>query len=161
ALAFSGTAGTFNVDPERNRVVFRSGGLALEAVPYAVDAVGTQMLLAVPEALPVGPATAQVMSQFGGRGFPRGAANPVTILARRRIEIVRGDLQPAPAGRRFPLPLAVRVTDAGGAPLSDVPVYFSAPAGAVSFGNLHPGAPMGFFESGGGSTLTILTDANG
>ncbi len=151
AVALGSSSGAFNPEPTRNRVVFRSGSLQFETIPYAVNPLATQILFTVPEAIPTGAATAQVMSQFGARSFARGSASQVLILPRQSIEVGRGDLQVAPAGKRFPNPLVARVTDARGAPVPNVPVYFLAPSGA----------PSGFFENGGGAALTVLTNGNG
>jgi hypothetical protein len=61
-----------------------------------------------------------------------------------RLTIVQGNQQTAPVGTLLPLPVVLRVLNASGAPVAQVPVQFSVQAGG---GSVDPG--------------TVTSDANG
>ena len=63
---------------------------------------------------------------------PSGTAHTGSVLPTRRLEIVGGDGQTAPAGTMFPTPLEVRVVDpVTGADLPGIPVFFETNSAGV------------------------------
>lgn len=100
--------------------------------------------------------TAGVWCSTFNRRVPRSAGDPVKLTAGV------GSTQSTPAGTRFPIRLAVTVTNAAGNPVPGAPVTFSAPlTGASGRFTAHSGSPHHHTHVYSAHTVTVKTDACG
>jgi photosystem II stability/assembly factor-like uncharacterized protein len=147
----STSVGVFNTNPSRNTVLIRAGANEVRVPAETVNAFGTSFSFTLPNGLAAGPAVIQVTSAFGNQSYQRGVNAILSIVSTRKIEIQGGNLQVTDAGKPFPVPLSVKVTDDAGTAVPNAPVALAAPARGTS----------GFFENGGGPALTVITDTQG
>jgi hypothetical protein len=95
--------------------------------------------------------------RFGGVATTAGAAKPLVYSFRNRaakpaaVTVGAASGQSTTVGTRFPVPLAVTITDAYGNPVPGVLVTFTAPLGGAS----------GRFAPSGSRTARVRTNANG
>jgi len=85
--------------------------------------------------------------------FDNVALDAVTLGVPATVGNIAGDGQSATVGTQFPIPLGLRVLDGAGNGVPGTQIVFNAPNSGAS----------AVFSSGGssGSTLAVLTDANG
>jgi hypothetical protein len=127
----SGASGVFSTSASHTAIIGADAAGAVAAPPFTADALA-------------GSYTVTASSQYGSVAFSltNAAAGLWCSTLNRRVSTSAGEpvkltagvgsTQSTPAGERFPIRLAVTVTDAEGNPVAGAPIRFTAPVAGAS-----------------------------
>ena len=132
------------------------GGAGLSATSTVSDTLGVTCVLVTPMTAGAVAVTASAAS-LAPVTFTFTIA---TAAGPANVAIVAGNGQTAPAGSTLPIAPAVHVTDAGGAPLQDVPVTFAVTGGNGSIAGATPLTNASGIATLGSWTLGTIAGPN-